>query len=206
VIDLLEMAEDKKAWMRYRWMDQVRWFDTRAAQLNRRHNWLRVVAITGGVLVPGLVSVSSGGRIPWLRDSAGPLAFTVSLLVAVAVGLDGFFHFGERWRHYRRTAELLRIEGWLFIEGAGRYKEHQHRDHFHDRFFPVFATKVEDLIRRDVEVFLTQIVQERADDPEEEKKELSQYLEKVNDPASPKGASRSSSSIHGSPGGASTVQ
>ena len=176
-IALLAMADDKKEWMRDRWLDQVRWFDKRAAQANFRHSSLRVVAITGGVLVPGLVSVSSGQSSFWFRDWARPLAFVVSLLVAVAVGLDGFFHYGDRWRHFRRTAELLKTEGWLFIEGGGRYKEHQHRADFHDRFFPLFATKVEELVRRDVEVYLTRIVQEKQEDREQEDREIRAYLE-----------------------------
>jgi len=84
-IALLAMADDKKEWMRDRWLDQVRWFDKKAAQANFRHSTLRVVAITGGVLVPGLVSVSSNEGLHWLREWPRPLAFVVSLLVAAAV-------------------------------------------------------------------------------------------------------------------------
>jgi hypothetical protein len=128
-------------------------------------------------LIPGLVSVHEGGSTLWLWDWVRPLAFTVSLMVAAAVGLDEFFHFGERWRHFRRTAELLKAEGWLFIEGGGRYKVHQHKKDFHNRFFPVFATKVEEIIRRDVEVYLTRIVQEKQDDGEREDEEMQKYSE-----------------------------
>ncbi len=98
-------------------------------------------------------------------------------MVAAAVGLDGFFHYGERWRHFRRTAELLKTEGWLFIEGGGRYKQYQHRRDFHERVFPLFATKVEELVRRDVEVYLTRIVQEKPEDSEQEDREVRRYLD-----------------------------
>ena len=131
------------------------WFDRRAEQANLRHTYLRVIAIGGGVLIPGLVSVHAGSSSLWVWDWVRPLAFVVSLMVAAAVGLDEFYHFGERWRHFRRTAELLKAEGWLFIEGAGRYQQEQHRRNFHELFFPVFATKVEEIIRHDVEVYLT---------------------------------------------------
>lgn len=179
IIRSLDMSEHKKEWMRARWLRQVRWFDRRAEQSNRRHSLLRVIAITGGVLVPGLVSVGSGagGGSDDLADLAQPIAFVVSLMVAAAVGLDSFYHFGERWRHYRKTAELLKTEGWLFIEGAGRYRQQQHRAKFHDVFFPVFATKVEEIIRHDVEVYLTQIVQEKPEDRDEEEEEMSRYGE-----------------------------
>jgi Protein of unknown function (DUF4231) len=173
VIDRLRMPAEKKEWMRDRWLDQVLWFDRRARQANRRHMALRITAIAGGVLVPGLVSLNYGGNASWSK----PLAFAVSLLVAVSVGLDGFFHFGDRWRHFRRTAELLKIEGWLFIEGGGRYKAHRPHSDFHDRFFSLFATKVEELVRRDVEVYLTQIVQEKPEDHEQEDREVRAYLD-----------------------------
>jgi hypothetical protein len=177
VIEMLDMSEDKKEWMRDRWLDQAHWFDRRAREANRKYSALRVIAITGGVLVPALVSVSPGVSTFWLWDWVKPTAFVVSLMVAASVGLDGFFHYGERWRHFRRTAELLKTEGWLFIEGGGRYKPHQHRPDFHDRFFSLFATKVEELVRRDVEVYLTRIVQEKSEDSDQEDRDVRKYLD-----------------------------
>lgn len=174
-IDMIDMSKDRKEWMRDRWLNQVEWFDRRARQANQRYSVLRVIAITGGVLVPALISVSHVDNALWVWDLVRPGAFVVSLLVAASVGLDSFFHYGDRWRHFRRTAERLKAEGWLFIEGAGRYKQHQHRPDFHDRFFPLFATKVEEMVREDVEVYLTRIVQEKPEDSEEE--EVRKYLE-----------------------------
>ncbi len=177
VIEMLNMSEDKKEWMRDRWLDQVHWFDGRARDANRRYSVLRVIAISGGVLVPALISVNPGTSTAWIWDWVKPAAFVISLMVAACVGLDGFFHYGERWRHFRRTAELLKTEGWLFIEGGGRYKQHQHRPDFHDRFFSLFATKVEELVRRDVEVYLTRIVQEKPEDSDQEDREVKKYLD-----------------------------
>jgi hypothetical protein len=178
VISKLDMSADKKAWMKDRWLAQVGWFDRKSVSANRWHSVLRIVAIGGGVLIPGLVSLSVSDRgMAGSWDDFAKLTFVLSLLVAIAVGLDEFFHFGERWRHFRRTAELLKMEGWLFIEGAGRYRNHQHRSDFHERFFPVFATKVEDLVKRDVEIYLTRIVQERQDDHEREDRDIREYLD-----------------------------
>jgi hypothetical protein len=176
-IETLDMSEKRKEWMRDRWLDQVQWFDRRALRANRRYSVLRIVAISGGVIVPALVSMSQGAGDAWIRDWATPGAFVLSIVVAISVGLDSFFHFGERWRHFRRTAELLKTEGWLFIEGGGRYKRYQHISSFHDKAFPLFATKVEDLVRRDVEVYLTRIVQEKSEDSDKEDQEVRQALD-----------------------------
>jgi hypothetical protein len=180
VISKLDMTPDKREWMKDRWLAQVRWFDRKAVHANRWHSVLRVVAIGGGVLIPGLVSANAARTTTGDWDAFKVLTFSVSLLVAAAVGLDEFFHFGERWRHFRRTAELLKMEGWLFIEGAGRYRNHQHRADFHERFFPLFATKVEELVKRDVEVYLTRIVQEKQDDHEQEDRDIREYLDAGN--------------------------
>jgi len=176
-IDSIDMSERRKEWMRDRWLEQVLWFDRRALRANRRYSLLRIVAISGGVIVPAMVSLSQGAGDAWIRDWATPAAFVISVLVAISVGLDSFFHFGERWRHFRRTAELLKNEGWLFIEGGGRYKRYQHVSSFHDKVFPLFATKVEELVRRDVEVYLTRIVQEKPEDTDKEDEEVRQTLD-----------------------------
>jgi hypothetical protein len=176
-IETIDMSEKRKEWMRDRWLDQVLWFDRRALRANRRYSLLRIVAISGGVIVPAMVSLSQGAGDAWIRDWATPAAFVISVMVAISVGLDSFFHFGERWRHFRRTAELLKNEGWLFIEGGGRYKRYQHVSNFHDKVFPLFATKVEELVRRDVEIYLTRIVQEKPEDTDKEDEEVRQTLD-----------------------------
>jgi hypothetical protein len=173
VIAHLDLHEDKKEWMRVRWLEQVRWFDRKAVAASKRHYTLRIIAIVGGVLIPPLVAVQTS------RDSqswAHAAAIVLSVLVAGSVGLDELFRWGDRWRHYRRTAELLKIEGWLFIEGGGRYKGQQRRHDFHERFFSLFASKVEDLVRHDVEVYLSRIVQDNQEDKERERHEVEDFL------------------------------
>jgi Protein of unknown function (DUF4231) len=199
-INRLDMKEDNREWMKDRWLDQVLWFDKRAAQANLRHSGIRIVAVVGGILVPALVTIASRSTSTSGRNAAGEVAFVVSLLVAIAVGLDSFFHFGDRWRHFRRTAELLKTEGWLFIEGAGRYKAHQHFADFHDRFFPFFASKVEELIRRDVEIYLTQIVQEQPEDKDQAEREVRAYLDEREKPTEQNDGSRAREGSAADPG------
>ncbi len=44
-----------------------------------------------------------------------------SLLVGVALAVDGFLNLGERWRHYRIAAEGLKSQDWRFIQGTEPY-------------------------------------------------------------------------------------
>ena len=44
-------------------------------------------------------------------------------MVAITASVEGFFHFGDRWRHYRVNAELLKSEGWQYLTGSGGYRK-----------------------------------------------------------------------------------
>ena len=157
LIDLVDLSDIQKRFLRSRWLDQVLWTEGKAPREQRRYHVLRVTAIAGGVLVPALVSLDVGGTG---ADVVRWVAFAVGLLVALAVSLEGFFRFGERWRHYRRTAELLKIEGWQFFESAGPYQGLDHQ-----AAFPSFAARTEAILQRDVDAFISVIAKEKSDQP-----------------------------------------
>jgi hypothetical protein len=155
VIEGLKLPELQKHALRSRWIDRVVWTERQATRSRRSYYGLRLVAICGGVLVPAFVSLNLDGHgasfVRWL-------AFTVSLLVALAIGVEEFFHFGDRWRHFRRTAEWLKIEGWQFLQLSGDY-----RGKTHSQAYPLFARRVEGVIHEDVDTFLTHVAYDKRD-------------------------------------------
>ena len=92
------------------------------------------------------------------------MTFAVSFVVAIAVAVEGFFHYGERWRHYRRTAELLKSQGWQFYELAGAYATYRS----HKAAFRPFAGAVESLIAEDVNVYVNKVMREQQHEGEQE--------------------------------------
>jgi hypothetical protein len=162
LIDALQLDDMQKHFMRSRWLDQVMWMDSKCEKTQRWHYILRLVAIVGGVVVPALVGLKLGDEkasaaISWLT-------FGISLMVAISVAVEEFFHFGERWRHYRRTVELLKIEGWKFFQLGGSYQQFGS----HGGAYPLFAGKVEDIMQNEVDVYIAEVVKEKK---EEKKKE-----------------------------------
>lgn len=159
LIDALKLEELQKHFLRSRWLDQVLWMEGRADSARNRYYALRMITIIGGVIVPALVSLK-------LSDIGGSviygLTFAISLLVAISAAVEEFFHYGERWRHYRRIVELMKIEGWQFFQMSGPYRSYS----THADAYPVFATAVEEIIQRDVDLYITRVVPEK-----EEKKE-----------------------------------
>jgi hypothetical protein len=161
LINSVNLGELQQHFIRSRWLDQVLWMEGKAGQAQKRYYVLRTSTIIGGVIIPALVSLSVSGTaasvVRWLT-------FALSLLVAITSAVEGFFRYGERWRHYRRTVEMLKIEGWLFFQLSGPYR----RFLKHDEAYRTFANRVEVIIQSDVETYITMIVQEK--EPEKEDK------------------------------------
>ena len=121
LIASLDLPELNKEFMRARWLELVIWMDGKAQESVWWYRRLRLATIIGGVIVPALVSLNVSSDAS--SDVASTIAWTtfaLSLLVATAVSVEGFFRYGERWRHYRRTAELMKSQGWQFFELSGR--------------------------------------------------------------------------------------
>ncbi|HEY9652432.1 MAG TPA: DUF4231 domain-containing protein, partial [Coleofasciculaceae cyanobacterium] len=70
------------------------------------------------------------------------------------------------WQHYRRTVESLKIQGWQFSQLSGLYTGFES----HQQAFPRFVLQVEDILQRDVEAYISKVVQEKQEDKKEEEK------------------------------------
>ena len=157
LIDDLGLDPTRKRFLVSRWLDQVAWMEGKASKAQKQYYRLRLVTVVGAVLVPALVSVSAlDSDLAGIDIGAvGKIAtWIVSLVVAVSAAIEGFFRFGERWRNYRSTAERLKMEGWLFFQLAGPYSGEAAT---HEDGYSAFASRVEELIKSDVEVYLTEV-------------------------------------------------
>lgn len=153
LIAALEMPEINKQFLRARWLEQVIWMDEKAWDSVRWYYILRLTTIIGGVIVPALVSLNVGDGA---AAAIQTMTFVVSLVVALSAAVEEFFHYGERWRHYRRMTESLKSEGWQFLQLSGPYANLTHV-----QAYPAFAARVEELGREEVETYMTQVVKER---------------------------------------------
>jgi hypothetical protein len=151
LISQTSLSPLQQEFLRGRWLDQVRWAERKADSTQRWYRWLRLITITGGVIIPALVGLditgTAAGGIRWA-------VFGLGLVVALSAAIEGFFHYGDRWPHYRRLAELLKSEGWQFFQLSGQYAGAAS----HAAAYPRFAAHVEAIIQRDVEVFFTAVI------------------------------------------------
>jgi TRPM family ion channel/uncharacterized protein DUF4231 len=156
LIGELRLSELRRRFLQSRWLDQLLWVEGRANHNRNRYYFWRLITILGGVTVPALVTFNLNGPA---RPPFTWATFAVSLLVAISAAVEGFFRYGERWRHYRRTAELLKTEGWQFFQLTGHYRRHT----AHATAYPVFASRVEDVLQQDIDAYITTVAAEPAD-------------------------------------------
>lgn len=159
----MNLGDVQRHFLRSRWLDQVLWMEGKANLSRDRHYWLRITTIIGGVILPALVSLNISTTQP-VNDRVKNViiwsTFGLSQIVAISAAVEEFFHYGERWRHYRRTVESLKTQGWQFSQLTGPYRNYTN----HEQAFYVFAGNVEDIIQRDVEIYATQVVQEKKEE------------------------------------------
>jgi hypothetical protein len=145
------LTDLQRAFIRLRCLDQITWLEGRAKTSQRRYIRLKMVAIVGGVTVPTLVGVQLGN--PRVQTGIQWLTLVLGLAVAIATAFEGFFKFGDRWRLYRRTAELLKSEVWQYVQLAGPYS----RKEGHGTAYPRFAGRVEMILGSDIDEYLSRV-------------------------------------------------
>ena len=156
LIARMDITDEQRQFLRSRWLDQVLYMGDRASDAKRRYYAFRLSTVVGGVIVPALISISlaGAGRFDSNLDfGMRLLTFVVSAMVAVTASVEGFMHYGERWRHYRVNAELLKSEGWQYLTASGAYRKVTDPE----QAFQSFAARVEEVLRDDVDGFMTQV-------------------------------------------------
>lgn len=167
----MKLSDVQKHFLRSRWLDQVLWMEGKANLSRDRHYLLRLTTIIGGVILPALVSLNINTTLQVnnrTRDVIIWSTFGLSQIVAISAAIEEFFHYGERWRHYRRTVESLKTQGWQFSQLTGPYRNYTS----HEQAFNLFAGNVEDIIQRDVEIYSTQVVQEKKEEQQSQENSI----------------------------------
>jgi len=159
LIEALELSDLQKHFLRSRWLEQVSWMGGKARENRDLYYRWRLIAIIGGIIVPILVSLNISDNSPDKNWTLAVRWLTIGLsgVVAVSSAVEEFFHYGDRWRHYRHRLESLKTQGWQFSQLSGLYSDYKS----HKEAFPNFAAQVEDILQRDVNVYITEVVREK---------------------------------------------
>ncbi len=153
VIDRIKVDSGKhldssqELYLQSRWTEMVMWWHSRAEGARWKYMLLRAVVIVGGVFIPVL---STFAMLPNWHETATIATAAVGSVVAAAAAWEGVANYGEVWREKRRAAELLKVEGWQFLQLSGKYQS----DGDLKLAFPRFTNEVESMIANEVGQYL----------------------------------------------------
>jgi len=164
LIDQLNISGLQKQFIKNRWLDQLMWLEKKAGESQRKHFRLRMVTIIGGVIIPAMVSLNIDDGNRFIKNTVFWGTFALAQVVAISAAVEEFFHYGERWAQYRRTAELMKTEGWQYLQLSGPYAKARS----HASAYRAFANRVERLIQEDVNAVSEDIVNELKKDREKD--------------------------------------
>lgn len=94
------------------WRD---WYDQRASLAKRKCVWMRAATLIAAAFVPAVVNLP----VPHVTVAATILSLTVTVLVS----LETVFHFGDQWRNFRATEQVLAREYYYYVTRSGPYQE-----------------------------------------------------------------------------------
>jgi hypothetical protein len=125
-------GEEVRSYFTRRYLEYLTWLENGSATNLTLYYALRIPAIILAALVPALVALN-------LDTTGRVITVLLGVVVAAATAVEHFLTSGQRWRHYRGSVELLKSEGWLFLN-----RRHVFRIRLARRGFPRFRHQSRD--------------------------------------------------------------
>ena len=147
LIDAIKALEPYREFLKSRWIGMIIWWDSRSTEARWKYFLLRAVVVTGGVMIPVLSAF--GLHLGWERYFSLAIS-CVGAVVAGCAAWEGVANYGEIWREKRRAGELLKVEGWQFLQLCGKYQDAGD----YQKAYPRFAAEVESMIAKEVGEYL----------------------------------------------------
>ncbi len=134
-----DITMEEKGYVQQRLEDQIMWYDRSSSLNKKRFVVLSVIQVLCGLAIPFLVSLERlvSYETIWFEVALSLLGVSVALIT----GIMGIFKFQENWLNYRKTAEALKHERYLFLTKSSPYD-------FEDSF-RILVSRVEALILKE---------------------------------------------------------
>ena len=116
----MEQPDTETSYLENRWKSQKDYYSKNSRRNKKWYLRVKLFMGLGAVAVPVVLSIQE----PDLRIFAGVL----SAFVAGAAVLENVYNYGDNWRTFRQTSELLKRERVLYEAGAGPYRYTKNRE------------------------------------------------------------------------------
>jgi len=118
--------------------DQISWYNKKSGINKTYHHLFKVLVIVFSAMIPFITGIDSQDRL-LIDYSIGLLG----IFIIILTGVSTLYKFQDKWSNYRRTAELLTHEKYLFQTDSGAYGTHKNA-------FKLFVYRVENIINEEV--------------------------------------------------------
>lgn len=113
--------------------DQIRWYDEKSKQAQKKYKQLQTMEIIIAALIPILSGMST-------KHFVIPIIIGIlGAAIIVIEALSSLNNYHENWIEYRSTCELLKHEKWLYEMRAYPYGDNSTPEN-------LFVSKIENLI------------------------------------------------------------
>jgi uncharacterized membrane protein YgaE (UPF0421/DUF939 family) len=118
--------------------EQINWYSFKGRENKRNFTRLQIIVIITGAAIP-LINI-----IDFLPISTRLASALLGALIAIVTSILGLYKYEENWYHYRKTAESLKKERYLFLFDAGEYfgKQNEEKNR-------LLVQKIETLVSED---------------------------------------------------------
>lgn len=130
-------------YMQMRVANGIDWYKSAAVTARAKYLIMRVIAVVGAALVPVFLNAFPTHVL---------ITTGISILVVLAVSLEGVLHYKEQWRNYSATSSALEHEFYAMKLGTPPYDTV-----IPELTFNLFAQRVEDTINQEVSTTLNTV-------------------------------------------------
>jgi hypothetical protein len=150
LIEMSDLSEPDKILFRISWLNYLKYLDRLAIKDSLFFNILQLLVIIIGILIPVIEQSELNLKIGM---SSITIISILGLTIAISTALNRHFRFEERWKHYRKNAEIIRNEGEDFFGLTGNYEDSQDQ---HEAF-KKFIENITIIKRQEVDTFIIKV-------------------------------------------------
>ena len=151
IVDELELEKGyDKAIIKYRFLDEISFYEKKRDHTRKYYNSFRFIVTTGSILLPAILSMGQmdPNKLPKNFDMVSYWAsWTISLMVTASNGFLQLFSLDKNYFSYSMVVEQLKTEGWQFFGLSGKYEDYKS----HQEAYKVFSKSIESIKRKQVE-------------------------------------------------------
>ena len=151
IVDELELEKGyDKAIIKYRFLDEISFYEKKRDHTKKYYNAFRFIVTTGSILLPAILSMGQmdPNKLPKNFDMVSYWAsWTISLMVTASNGFLQLFSLDKNFFAYSMVVEQLKTEGWQFFGLSGKYEDYKS----HQEAYKVFSKSIESIKRKQVE-------------------------------------------------------